>query len=91
MYIKNILSSDETDYSIPSSTQAYNARNSNLNEAGPVQLKLLCGADLLESFGVPGLWKPDDVSFTFATCNCPYFLWDNIKRGPGREHQLRLH
>lgn len=27
-----------------------------------VQLKLLCGADLLESFAVPGLWNPDDVS-----------------------------
>lgn len=29
---------------------------------GPVQVKLLCGADLLESFGIPGLWKDDDVS-----------------------------
>lgn len=28
----------------------------------PVQLKLLCGADLLESFAVPGLWQPEDVS-----------------------------
>ncbi len=27
----------------------------------PVQLKLLCGADLLESFAVPGLWKEPDV------------------------------
>ena len=26
-----------------------------------VQLKLLCGADLLESFAVPGLWSNDDV------------------------------
>jgi len=29
---------------------------------GPVQVKLLCGADLLESFGTPGLWMDDDVS-----------------------------
>jgi hypothetical protein len=29
---------------------------------GPVQVKLLCGADLLESFGTPGLWADDDVS-----------------------------
>lgn len=29
--------------------------------SGPVQLKLLCGADLLESFSVPNLWDPDDV------------------------------
>ena len=28
------------------------------------KLKFLCGADLLESFPVPDLWKPEDVSFT---------------------------
>lgn len=28
---------------------------------GPVQVKLLCGADLLESFGTPGLWADEDV------------------------------
>ncbi|KAH8278927.1 hypothetical protein KR018_011068, partial [Drosophila ironensis] len=27
----------------------------------PVQLKLLCGADLLESFAVPGLWADADI------------------------------
>ncbi|CAL4218296.1 unnamed protein product, partial [Meganyctiphanes norvegica] len=27
-----------------------------------VNLKLLCGADLLESFGRPGLWKEEDVT-----------------------------
>lgn len=30
--------------------------------SGPVQVKLLCGADLLESFGTPGLWSDEDVS-----------------------------
>ena len=29
---------------------------------GPIRIKLLCGADLLESFATPGLWDPDDVS-----------------------------
>lgn len=29
--------------------------------SGPVQVKLLCGADLLESFGTPGLWAEEDV------------------------------
>uniref|UniRef100_A0A673FWC1 Nicotinamide nucleotide adenylyltransferase 1 n=1 Tax=Sinocyclocheilus rhinocerous TaxID=307959 RepID=A0A673FWC1_9TELE len=24
-------------------------------------LNLLCGADMLESFGVPNLWKPEDI------------------------------
>lgn len=28
----------------------------------PVQIKLLCGADLLESFATPGLWAIEDVS-----------------------------
>lgn len=28
----------------------------------PVSVKLLCGADLLESFARPGLWKDEDVS-----------------------------
>ncbi|XP_049810057.1 nicotinamide/nicotinic acid mononucleotide adenylyltransferase 1 isoform X1 [Schistocerca nitens] len=27
----------------------------------PVQVKLLCGADFLESFGVPGLWADEDI------------------------------
>uniref|UniRef100_A0A1B0FG72 Nicotinamide-nucleotide adenylyltransferase n=1 Tax=Glossina morsitans morsitans TaxID=37546 RepID=A0A1B0FG72_GLOMM len=27
----------------------------------PVQLKLLCGADMLESFAVPGLWSDADI------------------------------
>ena len=29
---------------------------------GPVTFKLLCGADLLESFAVPGLWNEDDLT-----------------------------
>ena len=29
---------------------------------GPVTLKLLCGADLLESFAVPGLWDEEDLA-----------------------------
>lgn len=34
---------------------------------GPVQVKLLCGADLLESFATPQLWADEDVS-GFSTC-----------------------
>ncbi|XP_044527200.1 nicotinamide/nicotinic acid mononucleotide adenylyltransferase 1 isoform X2 [Gracilinanus agilis] len=30
------------------------------------QLKLLCGADLLESFGVPNLWKLEDITTIVA-------------------------
>lgn len=32
------------------------------NTDDKINLKLLCGADLLESFAVPGLWSDDDVS-----------------------------
>ncbi|XP_014481145.1 PREDICTED: uncharacterized protein LOC106747775 [Dinoponera quadriceps] len=36
-----------------------NVRNSSDNT--PIQIKLLCGADLLESFGICGLWLEDDI------------------------------
>ena len=31
-------------------------------DQGPVTFKLLCGADLLESFAVPNLWDPNDLT-----------------------------
>uniref|UniRef100_A0A8B9JLQ0 Nicotinamide-nucleotide adenylyltransferase n=1 Tax=Astyanax mexicanus TaxID=7994 RepID=A0A8B9JLQ0_ASTMX len=31
------------------------------NRPGAPELKLLCGADVLESFSVPNLWKPEDI------------------------------
>ncbi|XP_018394759.1 PREDICTED: uncharacterized protein LOC108773448 [Cyphomyrmex costatus] len=36
-----------------------NVKNSSDNM--PIQIKLLCGADLLESFGIPGLWLEEDI------------------------------
>ncbi|XP_022172531.1 nicotinamide/nicotinic acid mononucleotide adenylyltransferase 1 isoform X1 [Myzus persicae] len=36
-----------------------NINDSNQNRA--VNVRLLCGADLLESFAVPGLWNDDDI------------------------------
>ncbi|GAB0087492.1 Nicotinamide-nucleotide adenylyltransferase [Sergentomyia squamirostris] len=32
-----------------------------MTTTGSVQVKLICGADLLESFSVPGLWENDDI------------------------------
>jgi len=32
------------------------------HQQGPVTFKLLCGADLLESFAVPGLWNEEDIT-----------------------------
>ena len=41
---------------------------------GPLQVKLLCGADLLESFATPGLWMEEDVSsYLCSKCLC-FFL-----------------
>ncbi|XP_071792644.1 nicotinamide/nicotinic acid mononucleotide adenylyltransferase 1-like [Asterias amurensis] len=39
----------------------YTSCTNNMN-LQPVQVKLLCGADLLESFAVPGLWKDEDIT-----------------------------
>ncbi|XP_025160655.1 uncharacterized protein LOC105182848 isoform X2 [Harpegnathos saltator] len=36
-----------------------NVKNSSDNT--PIQIKLLCGADLLESFGICGLWLEEDI------------------------------
>ncbi|KAL3863349.1 hypothetical protein ACJMK2_005108 [Sinanodonta woodiana] len=33
----------------------------NRHDIDQVSLKLLCGGDLLESFGTPGLWKDEDI------------------------------
>lgn len=38
----------------------YNIRNKTDNT---VNLRLLCGADLLESFGTPGLWSDEDIEY----------------------------
>lgn len=42
--------------------KAIQAKVQNTNSPLNIKLKLLCGADLLESFAVPGLWKDEDVN-----------------------------
>jgi nicotinamide mononucleotide adenylyltransferase len=37
-------------------------RNNEMADQIPIQIKLLCGGDLLESFATPGLWAEEDVS-----------------------------
>ncbi|KAL0110795.1 hypothetical protein PUN28_014030 [Cardiocondyla obscurior] len=51
--IKHHLQMEDTDW-IPE-----NVKNSSDNT--PIQIKLLCGADLLESFGICGLWLEEDI------------------------------
>ncbi|KAL1450119.1 hypothetical protein WDU94_002571 [Cyamophila willieti] len=36
--------------------------NSDSNDTRRIQVMLLCGADVLESMGVPNLWDPDDIN-----------------------------
>ncbi|KYN29988.1 Nicotinamide mononucleotide adenylyltransferase 1 [Trachymyrmex cornetzi] len=52
--IKHHLQIEDTDW-IPE-----NVKNSSTDNT-PIQIKLLCGADLLESFGIPGLWLEEDI------------------------------
>lgn len=42
------------------SVENINVTDANQNKS--INVRLLCGADLLESFAVPGLWNKDDVS-----------------------------
>lgn len=36
----------------------------------PIQVKLLCGGDLLESMNTPGVWHPEDVNtFTASSAD----------------------
>ena len=49
--------SDEIDRGIEKGS----SKQCNKEDYDSVQLKLLCGGDLLESFAVPGLWKDEDV------------------------------
>lgn len=56
-YINNYLnSSNYNDENVPD-WQPANLRSSR----DEIHLKLICGADLLESFSVPGLWLDDDI------------------------------
>ncbi|XP_077459050.1 nicotinamide/nicotinic acid mononucleotide adenylyltransferase 1 isoform X2 [Stigmatopora argus] len=40
----------------------YDESPSNNNTREATQLMLLCGADVLESFGIPNLWKQEDIA-----------------------------
>lgn len=66
-YLNDDLHEDTTDLQLPQwLPHTLNNDEDRLASGGggggPVQLKLLCGADILESFSVPNLWDPDDVS-----------------------------
>uniref|UniRef100_A0A1B0CMR5 Nicotinamide-nucleotide adenylyltransferase n=1 Tax=Lutzomyia longipalpis TaxID=7200 RepID=A0A1B0CMR5_LUTLO len=55
-YINSLLSEENNRETIPAWLP-----NSLKQMSGTVQVKLLCGADLLESLSVPGLWENDDI------------------------------
>ncbi|KAL6445750.1 hypothetical protein ACFW04_000901 [Cataglyphis niger] len=77
--IKHHLQMDDTEW-IPE-----NVKNSSDNT--PIQIKLLCGADLLESFGICGLWLDEDIDaivgehglvvITREGCNPNRFIYDS--------------
>lgn len=62
-FMNNYINSPDLDNMNGGDHQIPNWLPSSLKERRDhVQLKLLCGADLLESFAVPGLWSENDVS-----------------------------
>ncbi|XP_029671033.1 uncharacterized protein LOC115240187 isoform X1 [Formica exsecta] len=77
--IKHHLQMDDIEW-IPE-----NIKNSSDNT--PIQIKLLCGADLLESFGICGLWLEEDIDtivgehglvvITREGCNPNKFIYDS--------------
>lgn len=54
---KDLKNEDEIDRGIEKGS----TKQCNKEDYDNVQLKLLCGGDLLESFAVPGLWKDEDI------------------------------
>lgn len=44
-----------------------------IKDVKSVKLRLLCGADILQSFAVPGLWKNEDVSYFSTKLNSYFF------------------
>ncbi|XP_014667507.1 PREDICTED: nicotinamide/nicotinic acid mononucleotide adenylyltransferase 1-like isoform X1 [Priapulus caudatus] len=56
--ISDEIQVDEVDYNI---TNTVISNQSLINTSEPMKAKLLCGADLLESFAVPGLWQQEHI------------------------------
>ncbi|KAJ8965274.1 hypothetical protein NQ314_004237 [Rhamnusium bicolor] len=58
---------------------------------GPVKVKLLCGADLLESFGTPGLWADEDKLLVKARKEmvASYFRGGNLTETIETENSAR--
>ena len=59
-FILFVSESNKTLWFIDDDNANYNFKNKPDNA---VNLRLLCGADLLESFGTPGLWSDEDVRY----------------------------
>lgn len=58
---------DKVDYSFLPEKFIENIDVTSLSQSTTINVRLLCGADLLESFAVPGLWNEEDVSFNIDT------------------------
>ncbi|KAK5644960.1 hypothetical protein RI129_006260 [Pyrocoelia pectoralis] len=59
--INSLLNHSNYEYDINEEDHRWIPDNMRNNNNSPVQIKLLCGADLLESFGTPGLWSDEDI------------------------------
>lgn len=72
-FLNNFINSrnNNTEYCEEDTPQWFPKKSSLQNDL--IKVKLLCGADLLESFAVPGLWKEEDVRYLF--------IWFQINLG----------
>lgn len=67
-YINSVLNDTSTN-GISGTIPSWLPPNIYKYKGDRVQVKLLCGADLLESFATPNLWKDDDVRIIFFIYN----------------------
>ncbi|VEN52151.1 unnamed protein product [Callosobruchus maculatus] len=80
-------SANNNCFDVNESDTSWIPENVKNNDVGPVKVKLLCGADLLESFGTPGLWADADIAeivgqhglvvITRASCNPNEFIYNS--------------
>ncbi|XP_014667508.1 PREDICTED: nicotinamide/nicotinic acid mononucleotide adenylyltransferase 1-like isoform X2 [Priapulus caudatus] len=85
--ISDEIQVDEVDYNI---TNTVISNQSLINTSEPMKAKLLCGADLLESFAVPGLWQQEHDNIHIITEWMPNEISSTrIRRALGRGESVK--
>lgn len=64
LFLQNLINSilnNSNNEDVDSELVKWISNNIKNGVFGNIQIKLLCGSDLLESFGTPGLWSDEDI------------------------------